>query len=58
MMQFIQSGRNTQGQRVILWRTGEYQYALEVAGRDQPISAEFYDALRVFHDAVIELDPA
>jgi len=57
MIQFIQSGRDVQGQRVILWRTGEYQYALEVAGRDQPISAEFYDALQVFHDAVIELDP-
>lgn len=47
-IQFITSGTNALGQRVILWRLGNYRYSLEIAGRDHKFEAEYYDALEHF----------
>ena len=44
-LQFIASGRNKDGVRVILWRLGNYQYSLETNGKDEIFEAEYYAAL-------------
>jgi hypothetical protein len=58
MIQFIVDGRNGKDDRVVLWRTGEYTYELEIGTgifkRTVVLSnTEYYDALDSF-DAAIE----
>jgi len=48
-VQYIADGYNNQGQRVILWRTGNYQYQLETAGNNVNFEAEYYEALDRFN---------
>jgi len=53
-IQYIAAGHNDNRERVILWRTGDYQYQLEVAGKKFNFLAEYYDALECFKSHVIE----
>jgi len=57
MIQLITDGRNGRGERVILWRTGEYTYELEIgSGINKKnlkfYETEYYDALDQFNAAV------
>jgi hypothetical protein len=54
-IQYIADGYNKNCERVVLWRTGNYQYQLEVAGKNTDFSAEYYDALERFKSQVIEV---
>ena len=47
-IQFITSGHNAAGERVILWRVGNYRYDLEIAGKSYKFEAEYYTALDHF----------
>lgn len=52
-IQYIADGFNAQGERVVLWRVGNYQYQLEIAGKDHNFEAEYYDAMAKFKDHVV-----
>ena len=54
-IQFITSGTNALGQRVVLWRLGNYRYSLEIDGQDHHFEAEYYDALDHFRLEVGEI---
>ena len=54
-IQYIADGYNKNRERVVLWRLGNYQYQLEVAGKNTNFTAEYYDALERFKTAVIEV---
>ena len=54
-LQYIADGYNKDRKRVVLWRLGNYQYQLEVAGKNTNFTAEYYDALELFKGAVIEV---
>jgi len=54
-IQYIADGYNKNRERVVLWRLGNYQYQLEVAGVNTNFTAEYYDALERFNGAVIEV---
>ena len=54
-LQYIADGYNAQRERVVLWRTGNYQYQLEIAGRNHAFEAEYYSALERFHSQVTEV---
>jgi len=47
-IQLIESGYNAAGERVILWRVGNYRYDLEIAGKSHKFEAEYYEALDHF----------
>lgn len=51
-IEYIAAGYNKNQERVILWRLGNYQYQLEVAGKNTNFSAEYYGALDRFSDEV------
>ena len=56
-IQFIVDGRNGRGERVVLWRTGEYTYELEIGSGIHKknlkfYETEYYEALDVFNAAV------
>lgn len=54
-IQYIADGYNTKRERVVLWRTGNYKYQLEIAGKNTNFTAEYYDALERFKTEVIEV---
>ena len=54
-IQYIADGYNKNRERVVLWRLGNYQYQLEVAGVNTNFTAEYYDALERFKGSVIEV---
>jgi hypothetical protein len=54
-LQYIADGYNKSRERVVLWRLGNYQYQLEVAGKNTDFTAEYYTALERFKSAVIEV---
>ena len=54
-IQYIADGYNKSRDRVVLWRVGNYQYQLEVAGNNTNFTAEYYDALERFKGAVVEV---
>lgn len=54
-IQYIADGYNKNRERVVLWRLGNYQYQLEVAGKNTNFTAEYYDALERFKTDVIEV---
>ncbi len=54
-IQYIADGYNKNRDRVVLWRLGDYQYQLEIAGKNTNFTAEYYDALESFKGAVIEV---
>ena len=56
-IQLITDGRNGRGERVILWRTGEYLYELEIGTGIYKKNlkfheTEYYEALDQFNAAV------
>jgi hypothetical protein len=56
-IQFIVDGVNGRNERVILWRTGEYTYELEIGSGIHKknlkfYETEYYEALDVFNAAV------
>jgi hypothetical protein len=56
-IQFIVDGVNGRNERVILWRTGEYTYELEIGSGIHKKSlkfyeTEYYEALEQFNAAV------
>ena len=51
-IEYIADGYNKNQERVVLWRLGNYQYQLEVAGKNTNFSAEYYSALDRFSDEV------
>ncbi len=58
MIQYITDGRNGKNERVILWRTGEYTYELEIGTGLYKKSlkfyeTEYYEALDFFNAAVM-----
>lgn len=53
MIQYITDGRNGHNERVILWRTGEYTYELEINGKNLKFyETEYYEALDQFNAAI------
>ena len=52
-IEYIADGYNKNQERVVLWRLGNYQYQLEVAGKNTNFSAEYYEALEHFDAAVM-----
>jgi hypothetical protein len=54
-IQYIADGYNKDRERVVLWRLGNYQYQLEIAGKNTNFSAEYYTALERFKSHVIEV---
>jgi hypothetical protein len=56
-IQFIIDGINEANERVILWRTGEYTYELEIGSGIHKknlkfYETEYYEALDVFNKAI------
>jgi hypothetical protein len=51
-IQYIADGYNKSNERVVLWRVGNYQYQLEIAGKNTNFTAEYYDALTRFKSEV------
>lgn len=54
-IQYIADGYNAKRERVVLWRTGNYKYQLEIAGKNTNFTAEYYDALERFKTEIVEL---
>lgn len=57
MIQYIADGYNKRDERVVLWRTGEYTYELEIGTgiykKNLPFyETEYYDALDQFNAAI------
>jgi hypothetical protein len=56
-IQYIVDGFNGRGERVVLWRTGEYTYELEIGNGIYKTTlkfrnTEYYDALDQFNAAI------
>ena len=43
MFQYIIAGTNGRGEKVVLWRTGEYTYMLEIGSGDTKKNLKFYE---------------
>ena len=61
MVQFIVSGRDKLGQRIVLWRRGEYQYEIETTAKDgrtlsMRFGKEYYDALDMFEKMAVTVN--
>jgi hypothetical protein len=57
MIQYITDGRDGRNERVILWRTGEYTYELDIGtGLSKTTlkfyETEYYEALEFFNNAI------
>jgi hypothetical protein len=57
MIQYITDGRNSKDERVILWRTGEYTYELDIGTGIYKknlkfYETEYYEALEQFNAAI------
>ena len=52
-IEYIADGYNKNLERVVLWRTGEYQYELEVAGKTQLIQEEYNTAMEAFNKELV-----
>jgi hypothetical protein len=42
-IQYITSGRNGNDERVVLWRTGEYEYELDIGSGIHKKNVKFYE---------------
>ncbi len=51
-IQYIIDGYNQVDTRVVLWRTGNYQYQLEIGGREMNFEASWEEALDAFGKAL------
>jgi len=57
MIQYITDGRNGKNERVVLWRTGEYTYELDIGTGIYKknlkfYETEYYEALKYFDVAI------
>lgn len=53
-MQYIDSGIDGRGKKVILWRTGEYTYELDIGGVSLKFyETEYYEALDYYNAAIM-----
>jgi hypothetical protein len=57
MIQYITDGRNGKNERVVLWRTGEYTYELDIGTGIYKknlkfYETEYYEALDQFNAAI------
>ena len=57
MIQYITDGRNGKNERVVLWRTGEYTYELDIGTGIYKTTlkfyeTEYYEALDQFNAAI------
>jgi hypothetical protein len=57
MIQYITDGRNSRNERVVLWRTGEYTYELDIGTGIHKknlkfYETEYYEALEQFNNAI------
>ena len=57
-IQYITSGFNQDKERVVLWRLGNYQYQLEIAGKEHNFDAEYNDAIDCFDEQCKVLEAA
>jgi hypothetical protein len=55
-IQFITDGRNGRDERVILWRTGEYTYELEIGTGIYRKNLKFYET--EYYEALEQFDAA
>ena len=58
MIQYITDGRNSRNERVVLWRTGEYTYELDIGAGIYKTTlkfyeTEYYEALEQFNAAIV-----
>jgi hypothetical protein len=58
MIQYITDGRNSRNERVVLWRTGEYTYELDIGTGIHKknlkfYETEYYEALEQFNAAIV-----
>ena len=58
MIQYITDGRNGRDERVVLWRTGEYTYELDIGTCIHKknlkfYETEYYEALDQFNAAIV-----
>mgnify|MGYP000901046565 FL=1 len=56
MIQYITDGRNGRNERVILWRTGEYTYELDIGTGIHKKNIKFYET--EYYDALDQFDAA
>jgi len=56
MIQYITDGRNGKDERVILWRTGEYTYELDIGTGIHKKNIKFYET--EYYDALEQFDAA
>ena len=56
MIQYMASGYNTENERVVLWRKGDYKYELEIGTglykKSQDFEAECNDAMDIFYNSI------
>ena len=57
MIQYITDGRNGRNERVVLWRTGEYTYELDIGTGIHKknlkfYETEYYEAIEQFNGAI------
>jgi len=57
MIQYITDGRNGKNERVVLWRTGEYTYELDIGTglykkNLKFYETEYYEAIEQFNAAI------
>jgi len=56
MIQYITDGYNGKDERVILWRTGEYTYELDIGTGIHKKNIKFYET--EYYDALEQFDAA
>jgi len=56
MIQYITDGRNGKNERVVLWRTGEYTYELDIGTGIHKKNIKFYET--EYYDALDQFDAA
>jgi hypothetical protein len=56
MIQYITDGRNGNNERVILWRTGEYTYELDVGTGIYKKNLKFYET--EYYEAIDQFNAA
>ena len=56
MIQYITDGYNGKDERVILWRTGEYTYELDIGTGIHKKNLKFYET--EYYDALDQFDAA
>ena len=56
MIQYITDGRNGRNERVVLWRTGEYTYELDIGTGIYKTTLKFYET--EYYEAIEQFNAA